>query len=298
MKIGFIGAGKVGKSFGKYLTNKGIAVEGYYSRSLKSAEEATKYVEGKVFTSLMEITLSCSMIFITTPDDEIKNVAQNIANEFDKNNMIIEGKMFIHMSGAHSSKSMAIIKERYPDNYFFSIHPLQAFADVTTAVADLKNTIFSVEGDQEKLSVITALIKTLGNKFFVIKGEDKALYHAAACVVSNYLVTLMDFGLELLEISGIEATEGFDALYPLIMGSLGNIKKLGTRDALTGPIARGDVNTIKNHIKAIEDKAPHLLSIYQHLGAETTKLAGVKKLKNPDHTSSVEHLNLLWKEGK
>ncbi|MBM7615248.1 Rossmann-like and DUF2520 domain-containing protein [Alkaliphilus hydrothermalis] len=290
MKIGFIGAGKVGKSFGKYLEMKGIPVIGYFSKSIESAQEAVAYVGGEIFPTIEELVKVATVIFITTPDDIISDVANEIGNL----NETQESKIFVHMSGAHSSKILIKIQQRHRKSYLYSLHPLQAFASVTTATEDLEKTIFSLEGDEEKLMELTELLDTCGNEYFILKGEDKALYHSAACVVSNYLVTLMDLGLSLFEAAGIQRQKGFEALFPLIQGSLNNIKNLGTAEALTGPIARGDVNTIKNHLKGMEEKAPQLIELYRILGEETTRLAEIKKLKKQEN---IDALNQIWKEG-
>ncbi len=291
MKVGFIGAGKVGKSFGKYLSNNGFNIQGYYSRSIESSKISTEIVGGHVFVNLEELVKASTVVFITTPDDVIPLIVEEIC----KLKELQEEKLFIHMSGAHSSNILNDIKVKHKNSYLYSLHPLQAFADVVTAVEDLKNTVFSIEGDEEQLSVLTKLMETCGNDFFIIQGEDKALYHSAACVVSNYLVTLIDLGLRLFEASNIDSQKGFNALSPLILGSLNNIKKLGTAEALTGPIARGDINTIKNHLSRMEEKVPHLMELYKVLGEETTKLATVKKLNNQEN---IDSLNQLWKEGK
>ncbi|WP_192929711.1 Rossmann-like and DUF2520 domain-containing protein [Alkaliphilus serpentinus] len=287
MDIGFIGGGKVGKSFGKYLINNGYRVVGYYSRSLKSAKESANFTNSLEFESLEAIVEASDAIFITTPDDTIEEVA----NSLSETGKLKKGQLLIHMSGAHSSRLLTKAKDE--GCYIASLHPLQAFANIEKAVLDLKETVFSIEGDDEAKEILLELIQDCGNKFFTLKGEDKALYHGAACVVSNYLVTLMDLGISLLTAAGIDADVGFDALYPLITGSMNNIKNLGTIKALTGPIVRGDVHTIKSHIDKLEEKLPNKLEFYKFLGRETTSLAKKGRLKDE---VAIEDLNKLWKE--
>ncbi|SCY66557.1 Predicted oxidoreductase, contains short-chain dehydrogenase (SDR) and DUF2520 domains [Alkaliphilus peptidifermentans DSM 18978] len=287
MKIGFIGGGRVGRSFGKYLVNKGFEVTGYYSRSYTSAITAASYTNSTAYDILHELIEDSDAIFITTPDDSIKIVC----NEMVESGKLKKGQILIHMSGAHSSSILQTATEF--GCHIYSLHPLQAFANIDVAVEKLKNTVFSLEGDNDNIEKVIDILKACGNEYFIIDGENKALYHGAACVASNYLVTLMDLSLKMLEAAGIEPMYGFKAMSPLIYGSLENIMTLGASDALTGPIPRGDLNTIERHLKAMEDKLPNEISLYKKLGDETTKLASRKKLKD---TALITSLNKLWKE--
>ncbi|KGG81321.1 hypothetical protein Y919_01495 [Caloranaerobacter azorensis H53214] len=266
MKVGFIGAGKVGCTFGKYLKKNGFDVVGYYSRSFKSAQKGAKEIEGIAFESLQELLDLTQLIFITTPDDAIKKVADEISEYYD----IKKGQIFVHMSGALSSKELVSLKQK--GAYIYSLHPLQSFADIKSALESLCFTVFTIEGDKEKIDIIKNILKKCGNRFFTITEELKGLYHASACVVSNYLVTLIDYGLKFYEIMGVDKDLAIEAVYPLIKGTIENIKELGTKRALTGPIKRGDVGTIVKHIDSLQNFAPELLNLYKILGYETVKL--------------------------
>ena len=289
MKIGFIGAGKVGTSFGKYLVDHSFLVEGYYSKTYSSAKKAAKITNSSAYRNIYELTQKSDIIFITTNDDNIKSVCEEVANNEGFKNVSLVG----HMSGAHSS----VILERAKNQNcsIFSLHPLQSFASVDKAVIDLQNTVFSIEGDEDRVSEITKLLDTCGNNYFVLDAKDKTLYHIAACIVSNYTVTLMNFGLDVFEAIGIDKEEGFRALLPLINGSLENIKRFGTASALTGPIARGDIETISKHIEEIKMRIPDMLENYCMLGGKTTELASKMKLEGREDI--VEELYKKCKEG-
>lgn len=274
MLVGFIGAGKVAKGFGKYLVNNSITVKGYYSRSFSSSEDAAKITGSCAYEDVKKIINECDLILITTPDDAIEEVCNYISQEIGFKN----GQVIAHMSGATSSDILKSSKEQ--GCFTYSIHPLQAFADIEKSVEDLKSTPFGIEGDAEKLNDVIQLIEKCGNDYFIINKEDKVLYHAAACIVSNYLVTLMDVGISFMKAVGIEEKKAFEALYPLVSGSLQNVRKLGSARALTGPIARGDIKTLEHHVKETEKKLPELLQIYSILGKETVDLAGREKLED------------------
>ncbi len=274
LKIGFIGAGKVGTAMGVYLKEKNYNILGYYSRTYESAQNAAALTNSNASIKLESLVKNSDLLFITTNDDEISNICNRLLDE----GLINEEKIVVHMSGADSSKILEKLKKK--GCYIYSLHPLQSFADIKSAVKDLQHTVFSLEGDKEKIKVIEDILKTTGNKYFIIQTEQKALYHVAACVVSNYLVSLLDYGLSIFETIGIDKDKGYKALYPLIQGSIENIKNLGTSKALTGPIARGDVNTIEKHIEALKNINPQWLDMYKTLGFATIEVAQKEKLKN------------------
>lgn len=284
MKIGFIGAGKVGTSFGAYLYKKGFNVIGYYSRTFNSAENAIKYSRGKAFNNIKDLAKLADMIFITTNDDNITKVCQGLVQE----DCLKEGQVLIHMSGASSSRALKSAKKKGCSIY--SMHPLQAFASVERAVKDLENTVFSIEGDGDRIHLLEEILKTTGNKYFKLTSQQKTIYHATACVVSNYLVTLMDYGLSLFESIGIEKNEGYKALYPLIEGTIKNIYSLGTDKALTGPIARGDIQTIEKHLKSLEGTASNKTDFYKIMGAMTLEIAKKEKLKDTEKIRELEDI--------
>lgn len=258
MKVSFIGAGKVSTAFGKYIKNSGIEVLYYYSRNIDSSKKSAEYV-GCSYTSDLEKLISNSeYIFITTFDDEIVNVAKNIIEL----KLDIKDKIFVHMSGALTSSILSELSQNV-----FSLHPLQSFSDIDKAVLDLDKTYFSLEG-KNNLNYIEKLLNKISNKYFILNEDQKIKYHLSACVFSNYLVTLMDFGMKLLEDIGINKDEGLLAMDPLIMATYSNIKKNSTKLALTGPIQRGDLNTLKKHLNQLDGID---LEVYKSLGKMTTE---------------------------
>lgn len=131
----------------------------------------------------------------------------------------------------------------------------------------------SVEGDDPAVAEGTRIIAALGAMSFTIPTQAKTLYHAAAVVASNYLVTVEHFAVELLKQTGLSDTRAYAILAPLIHGTLTNISRRGTQAALTGPIARGDADIVAAHMAALKDKRPEDLELYRILGQYTLKLA-------------------------
>ncbi|MDF2675151.1 MAG: hypothetical protein K0R09_3420, partial [Clostridiales bacterium] len=145
IKIGFIGAGKVGFSLGKFFTNQNIKVSGYYSRSENSALEASLFTDTKHFKSVEELINNSNIIFITVPDDEIYNVYMKI-----KNNSL-KGKILCHSSGSISSHIFSDIDDF--GAYSYSIHPIFPISNKYESYKALKDAVFTIEGHERYLSL-------------------------------------------------------------------------------------------------------------------------------------------------
>ena len=275
MKVAFIGAGKVGKSLGSYWAKKGIKILGYYSRSIQSAKEAALLTESSVFNTIASLAEEADLIMITTPDDEIEKVAYDLSNillPWDK-------KIVCHTSGSLSSEILSLLNNKGATIY--SLHPMLSFADVNSAKRGLENTFFTVEGKGPKESDFKKLLDSCKHTYKEICTENKALYHTSACIVSNYLVTLLDTGIELLDQAGFSEETAIALIEPLIRKTLDNSIRFGTKKALTGPISRGDVGTVHTHIKKlVESGNQEWLQIYKTMGNKTVKLAESAKKIN------------------
>ncbi|NYE57888.1 Rossmann-like and DUF2520 domain-containing protein [Carboxydothermus ferrireducens] len=272
--IGIIGAGRVGGALSLLLREKGFNISGVYSKSLSSAEKLALKINSFVYRDLESLVAESELIFITTPDREIARVAREIAKIPN-----LKGKYFAHTSGSQCYKILSPIKEK--GGITFTMHPLQAIASPEMGRQVMPEAYFSLEGDPEGVELGAYLVRVLGAKVLYLKENQKSLYHAGAVVASNYLVTLIDIALELLEISGIDREEGYRALKPLILGTLNNIEKYGTVNALTGPIARGDTVTIEQHLEKLREY-PKLREFYRVLGRHTLEMAQKREDYNPE----------------
>lgn len=269
--IAIIGAGKVGTAIGYILKCGGYPVAGVASRTLKSAEQAVNFIgQGIPSTDLIETARAAEIIFITTPDKLIKETCDYIAEGggIEKNNLVI------HCSGAFSSLVLDSVHKK--EAKAVSLHPLQSFADVNQAVNSLKRSYFCLEGDNSAFTEVRDIIGALGGIEINISSSNKVLYHAGAAVVSNYLVSIIHFGLKLYEVIGIPREKALSALLPLIKGTVNNIEEVGVPQALTGPIARGDWETVRDHLEALKKEAPQLVDIYSKLGEYTVQVGQEK----------------------
>lgn len=278
MKIGFIGAGKVGFTLGKYFTYNNMKIIGYYSRNVLSAQEAATFTKSNYFKSINELIKLSDTIFITTPDIEIINIWESIKK------LSIKNKIICHCSGSLSSEIFSNIE--YYNSYGYSIHPMYAFNDKYNSYKNFNEATISIEGSMEKINELVSLFNNLGNNTKVISKNDKSLYHLASVYVSNYVFSLFKIAIDSLKICGFDDEEAFNSLYPLLLNNIKAIGENGIVKSLTGPIERGDTNTIKGHLSCLKDKEREL---YKSLGE---KLIGIAKLKNPERDYS-EIIKLL-----
>ncbi|KDR96147.1 Predicted oxidoreductase, contains short-chain dehydrogenase (SDR) and DUF2520 domains [Peptoclostridium litorale DSM 5388] len=285
MNIGFIGAGKVSKAFGIYLKGRGFEISGYASKRFKSAEQAAVMTGSSAFEKYEDIVQNADMVFITVPDDSIYGVTRNISDLKCK----LEGKIFVHMSGALSSNELEGLSERGCGTY--SLHPMLSFADTEKSVHMLKNAVFTLEGNGVEYEKVRMLVEGMGNKVHTIEKSQKTLYHAAACTASNYVVALVDFAACMLKSAGIDEEGAFEMIGGLSQGALSNVLQMGADDSITGPISRGDVGTVKRHIDAIADKYDsNLLSMYSAMGKRALEISKRKKLRDIEKADQIEKI--------
>lgn len=266
-QIGFIGAGKVGASLGKYFKEKGRKVGGYYSLSLESAQWAAAFTNTTCYKNIEEIVRSCHMIFLTVPDGAIASVWEEIKPFTD-------GKIICHCSGLHSSKIFSDIDKR--NSYGYSIHPLMAVSNKEESYKEFSKALFTIEGDATYLSHIEEIFQNMGNSTRIISAENKIKYHAAAAILSNYMTGLFDISQRLFEECGFAPEEAGKELYSLAKGNLDHILEDGCVQALTGPIERNDITTVQKHMGVLEGTAKAVYS------ANARHLISIAEKKHPD----------------
>lgn len=264
LRIGFVGAGKVGTTLGAYFRSKGLNIAGYASRNPESSQRAAKITSSQSLT-MNELVADCDMLWITTPDTQIKEVWKAL------NNCCLDGKIIIHCSGAMSSEVFQEIAEK--NAFGYSIHPMFAFAHQNGDFDGLKSANFTVEGDPTRLEVIRQYFNILGNPVFIIDRQDKPNYHLANVMVTNLVLALIHLGTECLSQCSSFQEVALPALLPMIQNNLDNLKRSGFIDSLTGPVERNDLETIKKHLQCL---APLSETIYKELSKRLVTLSAQK----------------------
>lgn len=246
MKIGFIGAGKVGFSLGKYFCLHGADVGGYYSKNPLSALKAADFTSSRQYNSLDEILCDNDALLLTVPDGEILPVWNSL-----KKLPGVKNKIICHCSGALSSE-IFFGREDIPV-YGYSVHPIFPVCSRTESYQQLSDAIFTIEGSPRKINEIVSFISGMGNVVRVIGGQAKTKYHAATVMASNQMTALIHTAIGLLCECGFSQQDAMDALIPLMSANLSNIAEIGTVQALTGPVERNDVSTVKNHLECLDN---------------------------------------------
>jgi len=265
--IGIIGAGMTGTALAVRLWQRGYEIIAVSSRSIESARRLSSFVSGcKVCEGPQQVADLASVVFITTPDDVIPDIAAGVRWR--------PGQIAVHCSGVHS---IDILEPAASSGaHVCCLHPLQTFAGIEEAINNISGSTFALEGDEVGLAAATEMAQALEGNIILLKAGDKVKYHIAAVTLSNYLVALMKTSADLWQSFGIPQEEAVKALLPLLKGTVRNIERVGIPGCLTGPIARGDVETVRKHINTLATEQPDKTGIYRVMGLKTLEIALAK----------------------
>lgn len=270
MKIGFIGAGKVGFSLGKYFSEHGITITGYYSQKSESAEQAAEFTGSEPYHTMTALVSDSNIIFITVPDSQIKSVYDKIKY------MDISGRQLCHCSGAMTTAETFTDIAKY-NAYGYAIHPLFPISSKYHSYADLKNAFFCLEGDKTHLRQWESFFKNLGNPTKIISAEAKNKYHTACTIASNLVCALMAESFSLMQQCGFTEEQAHNAIKPLVMNNINCIFETDPVTALTGAVERNDIATVLKHLTCIKSESDY--EIYRYTSLKLTELA---QEKHPD----------------
>ncbi len=279
LKIGIIGAGKAGTALALGLNRAGYSVTAVASRSPASAQSLAKKLPAAVaFVDPQSVADGVDLIFITTPDAAISQIASSIR--------VRSGQMVCHVSAAEPIEVLNHLRAQGALTGIF--HPLQAISSINKAEI-LPGITFAIEAEEPLLGIMRGMTTSLGGRIVELSGSDRVLYHASAVMASNYLVTLVSLAADLWK-GFATRDQTLAALLPLIRGIVDNIEAIGLPDCLTGPISRGDTGTVKRHLAALSGRAPRILDVYRYLGTETISLALAKGGINQDKATQMKEL--------
>jgi predicted short-subunit dehydrogenase-like oxidoreductase (DUF2520 family) len=278
-----VGSGPVAAALGAALRRSGAPVLGLFGRRPDAVRIAASIAGVAGFSAAPpDLLLEAEAIIVAVRDDAIGQAARTLV----ETGLVTRRHILLHCSGAVSSaEAFGEVRERVGG--VGTIHPLRSIVDAREAAATLRGGVFGVEGDVEGRAVAHALVTQLAGTAIDLGGEAMALYHAAASMVSNYLVVLVDAALEALAAAGVSPDTATRALAPLVASTVENLTKTGLPGALTGPIARGDAGTVARHLRALADKTPALLPLYRALGLRAVALAGRKGAAGADALGAV-----------
>jgi predicted short-subunit dehydrogenase-like oxidoreductase (DUF2520 family) len=263
------------------LSDAGYPVVAVSSRSQTLARKLSQAIDGCVpVGGNQEVADAAELVFITTPDDAIAQVASQVRWH--------KGQSAVHCSGADSTDILE--PARKAGAWVGVFHPLQTFADVTQAIENIPGSTFALEAEEPLLKTLKDMAEAVKGRWIELKASDKVLYHAAAVIACNYLVTLVKSAADLWQSFGVPRHQAIQALLPLIRGTIHNIDTVGIPGCLTGPIARGDTGTIEKHLNALRKTAPDLLSAYRELGLQTIPVALAKGKINRNQADELREI--------
>ena len=270
--VSIIGAGRLGTTLAVALSRKGYSIESLVARHAQTARKAAGLLNGDtqgLAAKQFNLLKPADLFLIATPDDQVASVAAELAKlDLDRK------PAALHTSGALSAAVLSPLKKKGWSTG--SIHPLVSVTD--GGRAELRGTFWSLEGDKEASRIGKAIVDDLGGESFSIRSEDKPLYHAAAVMSAGNVVALFDVAIEMLVRCGLSRKTARGILQPLIASTVQNLETRDPVDALTGTFARGDIETVKLHIAALEKrKLSDATELYRLLGRRSLKLAKKKQ---------------------
>ncbi len=273
--INFIGAGKLGKTLAKLILKHNIGkIQGIKNSSFLSGVKAVKFIgQGQAYKEIKDLPMA-DITFITTPDAVIQQCCEELCRSAKLNLK----STIVHCSGALSSEVLQQAKTL--GCCIASIHPMQSFANVKISIGQFKGTYCAIEGDPLAISILSNIFSDMGANIFEIVKSKKALYHTAGIFASNYLIVLCDIAITCLKDAGVEPTIAKEIISSLMKNTVNNLQIKSAKNALTGPIKRGDSDIVSNHLEALTDF--NLRNIYQTLGLATLALANLPKDKEDE----------------
>lgn len=283
-RVYIIGIGKVGSSLAFELKDIGFNVDFMTDRnSIQLKRISDSIIPVSVSDTVEKDFISGSdIIFISSQDKNINSIINEIAGfKID-----LKGKMFIITSGAYSSDLFP--KELFSGDSVLSMHPVQTFDKVSFSNEHLLEKIyFGLEGGESAKTISKEIIQKLNSNFIEVPKDKKYLYHSACVISSNFLITLLNVSSEVMGSIGIEKSKTFEIFRPIIENTLKNISNDGLVKSLTGPFERNDIETISNHLSAINKELPSLIPFYTLLGMETVKVAFKKESLNLKNVTTI-----------
>jgi len=281
--IAIIGAGRLGTTLGRALAAKGHKITAVTCRRKASAEESRAIIgQGRALTDNAAAARMARVIFLCLPDEVITGVASRLA----RSRVDWSGKTVFHTSGLLPALALEPLRKRGAS--IASFHPIQSFPRKTTRPGHFRGISFGLEGDGNALALARAFVRRLGGRALVIPEGTKPFYHAAFSFASNFLVVLLDAATRLLEEAQIPEDKAARMLLPLVQGTLHNVKEFDTAAALTGPLVRGDIASVRAHLEALE-RWPRYADIYRKLSLVGLEIAE-KKSPKPRKLEALKNL--------
>jgi predicted short-subunit dehydrogenase-like oxidoreductase (DUF2520 family) len=272
LHVAIVGAGKVGSVLGRILVEGGGKVVAVVSRSGASARRAGRFVGCRnTSTDLASIPRNVDIVFITAPHAAVETIAQSVARlpGLDYRKLAV-----CHASGMLTAAALEPLAER--GALVFSFHPLQTFPrdfPPGKILETARGIYFGVDGTPRALRIARLFARALGGYIIEIPPDRREFYHAACVLASNHLATMMWILETMYGAVRPGSRDFFRVFKPIVMATLANIEQTSPSRALSGPIARGGVETVAAHFEALQELTPKLIPYFAALSRETVRCA-------------------------
>jgi predicted short-subunit dehydrogenase-like oxidoreductase (DUF2520 family) len=293
LRVAIVGAGKVGTVLGRVLVEEGARITAVVSRSRSSARSAAAFLRCRTYAdALTAIPPGTDIVFITTPHDAVAGVASTLAR--------LEGLEFGRMGACHASGMLtASVLEPLAERgaTVFSFHPLQTFprSFPPRRIVPLARGIwYGADGSRPGLRMARRLARALRGHVIEIPPEFRELYHATCVVASNHLTALLSVLREMYGRVSREEAPRLDPFRPIIEATVLNVFATSPASALSGPVARGGVETVAKHLEAVRASLPALLPYFTRMTLETARLAIEKGSLTPERREALENLIMSY----
>lgn len=277
--VAIVGAGRVGRALGRRLGELGWTIGAVMTRSRPTARAAVRAISGGVaHAGLTRQVLAADVVLVTTPDSAIAAVAAELARLGGEE---WRGRVVLHTSGALDRGALAPLERAGAATG--SLHPMQTFSGRGTP--RLEGVVFGLDGAPRALRVARQMARALGGQPVRIEARRKAAYHAAGGFTAQHLLTVAETGTQLLVSTGFTRRQAVRALLRMARQTLENFERLGPRGAWTGPLARGDADTVRRHLTELRKLPPQYGETYRTLARAALSLyrkrssQGTKKLR-------------------
>ncbi len=264
-RLFIVGPGKMGLALGDALLRCGAAVRITFAGRSETHPWAQVFGDPRVEWAgpVGRPPGDATVALLAVPDDALPEVADRLARYAAP-----PGCAALHLSRALTAP---VLEPLYSAGYSVgTLHPLQTVADAETGALRLRDCAYAIGGEPEALAAARRLVADLADQILEVPPLARPAYHAAAVIASNYLISLLALAVRQLEALALDESAAVRALLPLVRGTLENVETLGLPDALTGPIARGDADTVRLHLARLSPEDRHL---YCALGREALRVA-------------------------
>ena len=280
LRIGFIGAGRVGRALSRAFATTGMPVVAVASRSHASAEALAAALPAcRVFAAPQAVVDSVNMVFLSVPDDAIASLAALLRWR--------PGMAVVHCSGG--SELNVLAKAREAGAQVGSFHPLMMFADAKAAAA-LPGCAIALEAEGALLHDLEAMVAALGAQTLRVPPGARAAYHAASHYGAAFLCVLLEQGMKILDAAGMSGEVPRKALLSLARGTLDTLEQTDPARAMAGVYARGDTGTAARHLQALDSMNPNTAALYRALALRSVALAEEAKRIERETGDSLRNL--------